>query len=375
MSRFDETIAPLLPLLRCPVCGSPETLETRNGALDSGPSVELHHQHLACGACGAQYPITGDFIPILWDADVKAVLMGRHEDQNPSLDAMTANMEVYDVISDAYDACSHRESRLPKQMVNAVKRIVGKEATRTQGGSGTRYHVDFGCGPGHVIGWLKELDSVHIGLDISLANLRNARKHTGCFVVCGSACSMPFQTASVDLVTESSVLHHIFEWQKAVSESLRICKPSGGIVLDSEPTKAQMALSRLAVMVFDARFKPYQVLSYFNKDKYIFRNVQRARLNAQAEVHHQPGGGFRSDEVEALIRRAGFTADIVLSPSADLVSKAAPNWKEVLLSVLSARNPWNPKFGQFTVIGYGPLVGDSPGSGAPIRGRATRSRG
>lgn len=111
-----------------------------------------------------------------------------------------------------------------------------------------------------------------------------------------------------------------------------------------------MAWSPLAVMVFNARFPIYKALSYFKRDKYIFRNTDQAKLNVQAEVHHQPGTGFPLDEVEALFTKAGFRVDIVLSPTPELSSKGSPGWNGIVLNILSARNPWNPKYGAFTAI-------------------------
>ena len=171
---------------------------------------------------------------------------------------------------------------------------------------------------------------------------------------------MPFANETMDLVTESSVLHHILDWKRALTESLRVCKRPGGIVIDAEPTQAQMALSRLAITVFDARFRVYQALSYVLRDKFVFRDVAQAKLNLQADIHHQPGTGFPLAELEALFDAAGFDIDIVRSPSADATSEANPNWKEVLLSVLSARNPWNPEYGNFTAIGSSRWPADRP---------------
>ena len=161
---------------------------------------------------------------------------------------------------------------------------------------------------------------------------------------------MPFAEESIDIVTESSVLHHIVNWKNAITESIRICKKFGGIVIDSEPSRDQLAWSPLAIMVFNARFPIYKALSYFMRDKYIFRNTDQAKLNLMAEIHRQPGTGFPLDEIEALFTKAGFNVDIVLSPTTELDSKGSPGWKSIVLNVLSVRNPWNPKYGDFTAV-------------------------
>ena len=178
--------------------------------------------------------------------------------------------------------------------------------------------MDYGCGPGHVLDWLKPFGFQQIGLDVSLANLRNTRKSTGCSVICGDACNMPFANETFNLVTESSVLHHILDWNSALTESCRICREPGGIIVDSEPSHMQMAWSTLAVMVFNARFPFYKVLSYFSKDKYLFRNTEKAKLNLQAEIHHQPGTGFPLDVLKSTIENSGFKINIIVSATAEL---------------------------------------------------------
>ena len=345
---FDDSVAPLLPLLRCAVCASRDRLSVETGLIKADIRIQLHDEHLVCSGCRTQYPISADMIPIMWDVDVQRVFSRSHDSDAESLGALGANIAIYDSISDDYILYSRGQAVVRQKMQSAASKAI----PAAQGPRG--YHLDFGCGPGHVMEWLKDLEFRQIGLDISLNNLRNARRLRGCLVVCGNACNMPFADETMDLVTESSALHHILHWQSAVKEALRICKRPGGVVLDAEPTKAQMALSPLAVRVFNARFRVYQLLSYFMREKYVFRDVVQARLNVQAEIHHQPGTGFPLPEIELLFEHAGFDVDIVLSPSADAVEQANPNWKEILLSVLSARNPWNPEYGNFTAIGRAP---------------------
>jgi ubiquinone/menaquinone biosynthesis C-methylase UbiE len=163
---------------------------------------------------------------------------------------------------------------------------------------------------------------------------------------------MPFVNESVDVVTESSVLHHIGDWKSALKESIRVCRKSGRVVLDSEPSKAQMAWSRFAITVFNLRFPVYKLLSYVSSSKYIFRDTEKAKLNLLAEIHHQPGTGFPMDEFETIFADAGFCVEIIPYATPELNSIARPNWQAIVLNLLSARNPWNPKYGPITAIGY-----------------------
>jgi SAM-dependent methyltransferase/uncharacterized protein YbaR (Trm112 family) len=358
MGEFSESVGELLPLLRCPVCHADRRLDLRGGAAPVDTSLPLTDRHLLCLDCQTQYPVTDDCIPILWDAELRSIYNQMSPNPPERSSAIAANLSIYDHISDDYHLYSRRNPQIAQRIRSAVRKILdhspgGVNARTARSDAAPRYHLDFGCGPGHVIGWLKEFGFRQIGMDISLQNLRNARQHTGCLVVCANASNMPLADDSIDIITESSVLHHIFDWKSAIRESIRVCKKEGGIIIDSEPSKDQMAWSRLAVMAFNARFPVYKALSYVLRDKYLFRDMKKAKLNLQAEIHFQPGRGFSLDEIEQLFAVGGFRADIISSPAPDLASNAPPGWKSIVLSLLSARNPWNPKYGPFTAVASG----------------------
>lgn len=329
---------PLIELLRCTKCQSRVSVHDGKAPVEIGEL--LLGKHLRCTRCDEQYPITHDNIPIMWDDDVKAIIT---KDSFSGERALSANFEIYESISNNYNDYSRNDPRLPTKLKNAASHVLNNVDT-------ANLHLDFGCGPGQVIGWLKSFGLTQVGLDLSLNNLRNARNRTGCYVVCANACNMPFAFGTFDLVTESSALHHIPDWRKAVSEAIRVCNKPGGVVIDSEPTKEQMAISKIANMTFEARFFIYKFLSYFRRDKYVFRDIAQAKLNATAEIHHQPGTGFPLDELSDIFYRSGHDLRIVLSPSADLSEKPDPNWKEIMISILSMRNPWAAKYGNFIAI-------------------------
>jgi ubiquinone/menaquinone biosynthesis C-methylase UbiE/uncharacterized protein YbaR (Trm112 family) len=351
---YRDALQTLMPRLQCPSCHSPELLELLPGSVAVSILTPVCDEHLHCPCCNTAFPVTEDYIPIMWDDDLRQVYSEVEASESSSASTIIANVAVYDSISNDYHQFTRQEQPIAQRMQNGVQGIL--EQRRDSAVRATESeplcHVDFGCGPGHVIGWLKDFGLQHIGVDVSINNLRNAREHTGCLVVCGNACNMPFADASIDIVTESSVLHHIYDWKSAVAESLRICKAHGGIVFDSEPSRDQLAWSPLAVGVYNMRFPAYKVMSLFLRGKYIFRDGEQARLNLEAEIHHQPGTGIPVEEVESMFEGAGFTVKAVRSPTPLLESKATPNWKGIVMNLLSARNPWNPKHGGFTTLGF-----------------------
>jgi len=342
----QTNIKELISIMQCPSCRVHSSLKIEDGTYDFNISVALYHKTIFCEQCNEHYPITDDLIPIMWSSNLKhAFSVNNQIDKANDADMnISANMKIYDNISTNYANYTRQNPDIGARISNAVKNIFPDN--KTEG----LFHLDYACGPGHVLKWLKPFGFQQIGLDVSLANLRNARKNTGCSVICGDACYMPFVNGTFNIVTESSALHHILDWKSVLTESCRICREPGGIIIDSEPSDIQMAWSTLAITVFNARFPIYKALSYFIKDKYIFRNTEEAKLNLQAEIHHQPGTGFPMDALKNTIENCGFKINVIVSPTVELNSCANPNWKSIILNLLSARNPWNPNFGSFTAI-------------------------
>jgi len=336
-----DLVSPLLPLLQCPQCGR-GPIEFRPAAYPDPLPFDTADQHLVCVSCTEPFPITADHIPILWSEALKEQFL-----HPPDPDTtIGANIQIYDAISDEYQSYTRRLPENALRIQDGAGRILAYSTADSP-----RYHLDFGCGPGQVLGWLKDEALISVGMDVSLVNLRNARKSANVLVICGDAAQMPFKDHAFDLVTEASVLHHILDWQSVVAESCRVCKPDGGILLDAEPSKEMVAFSKLAVFVFDLRFPVYKLLSYFWKSKYVFRDTRQAKLNLLAEVHHQPGTGFPLDVLHRVFKDAGFNLFLYHSPGADLDTTRPPKLKNVLLNLLSFRNPWNPRLGSFTALG------------------------
>ena len=333
--------ARLLPLLQCPACQS-ASLEQAGRPYPGRTPFELAETHLQCTSCESTFPITADDIPVLWTDALKTQMLSRPDpDSN-----IGANLQIYNAISDDYQRYTRQLPQNARRIQDGAARILAQSSS-----GHPRYHLDFGCGPGQVLSWLIEYQIISVGLDVSLVNLRNARDSANALVVCGDATRMPFRDQTFSLVTEASVLHHIQDWQSVVREACRVCHPQGGVLLDAEPSREMVAFSQLAVFIFNLRFPFYKLLSYVRKDKYIFRDIEQAKLNLKAEIHHQPGTGFPLDEMESLFQKAGFNLHLYHSPAGDLDTLRPPKPQNVILNLLSLRNPWDPKLGAFTAIG------------------------
>lgn len=338
----------IISYLRCADCGSAKlTYEPRmlgNRSFDS-LGIRLSETEIECKGCSARYPITEDSIPLMWSTQLKEIW----EDNSKSA-PIKANQQIYDAMSDDYQSHTRRDIDIKKRIRLATERIMKKNQT---GRKNEFRHLDYGCGPGHVLEWTAGLANVRIGLDVSLENLRNARSATGAMVVLGDAENMPFKDGVFDIVTESSVLHHIQNWKAALGEACRVCAEGGGVIVDSEPSSDQLNLSWLARKIFDSRWHVYHLMSYVAPSKHQFRNIEFAKKNYwEAEIHNQPGKGFDPEEMNELLKKSGLKTELIMSPNEQLISKARHSWKHMVLQITSMQNPWDPKNGSFTLLGY-----------------------
>ena len=332
----------IIPILRCIKCGNKNIIiRKRPEDYDFNLKINLDSSCLMCKACKDMYPITDDYIPIMWTEAIRDYFISGDENMSTA----AANISTYDNISNYYALYSRQSLLLKERMIYASKNILGLEEAKG------KKHLDFGCGPGNVIKWLSNEGYNHFGLDVSLTNLRNTHKETGALVILGDAVRLPFKEGIFDLVTESAVLHHIDDWRAALNEACRVCRNDGGLIIDSEPSKIGLDWSKVAQRVFNSRWYAYHLLSYINKSKFRFRDISKAKLEYwEAEIHNQPGKGFPVDELEDLIKSHNFKVETVFSSDSQLNPSASPNIKSIVLNLLSFKNPWDPRYGLITVV-------------------------
>lgn len=97
--------------------------------------------------------------------------------------------------------------------------------------------VDIGCGDGILLEEIRDIGERGnlplslIGLDISLARLKRARKRSNAQVVIADASHLPFADSAYDLVFCSQVLEHLPEPEKALTELGRIVKATGVVII------------------------------------------------------------------------------------------------------------------------------------------------
>lgn len=339
----QQRVEDILEVLCCPVCHGGLSLRGASGKW-ALPKITLSQSSLYCQDCAEEYPITEEGIPILWTPEIRAFLGGRHSDA-----ALSANIDVYDEISDHYLVHVRKSDDARDRFMACVEAV---EPARLESG----WHIDFGCGPGNVLAWTKEWAKANgirqIGLDVSIQNLRNVLAKTDAYAVLGDAIKMPFKDNCAGLLTEASVLHHIEDWRASILEASRITKTSGAIIFDNEPTKKALDLSPLARTVFESRFIVYKVLSYFVPRRRSFRNMKLSKLNYyNAEVHNQPGRGFDPEEVRTAFEAAGRGCTLYFRMGSTLGSGTGANSRQRnFLLWLSGKDLSDPEYGIMTLI-------------------------
>lgn len=349
-SNGAKNIDYLTTVLRCVKCYHHPLLITSERHQEwASLKLDLHQQSYKCPLCNALYPITSDFIPIMWSENLRGHFLSG--DERKITDSLSANSYIYDKISDVYLKHTRGNAKIKKRVTNAVNKLLTAMKTTEQSKDRRKTHLDVGCGPGHMLVWLKKFNFYQVGVDVSLVNLRTTRKLTGAYVLVGDATNLPFNNNVFDIVTEGSVLHHVEDWRSFIKEACRSVTRTGTILLDSEPTSDSKSWSFVAKFIFELRYPVYKALSFFSDSKLQFRDIGQAKLNADlAEIHNQPGKGFNLNEISGLFEELGFDASITVSPDENLNSVANTNLKHALIHLLSLHNPWNPKYGDFTVL-------------------------
>lgn len=336
----------LLSQLACPECQQPHlTVETASrDQADKWQTIlreKIRPVHqIICGACRRSYPMTVDDIPILWSRVLEQTF--GELDHNVSeidpteMDVKAANIHVYDEISDAYDSEGvHADEVTRSRLVNAYC-----EATNSRIGT----HVDVGCGAGNVLQFFsKVIDGTKIGMDVSLSGLRAVRRK-GFHAVLGDAEQLPFPESSLELVTASSVLHHLYRPDRLMQQAHQALNTGGVFLTDFDPNGRAAQWGWLALQLYALRRPVYQVLS-LGRRRLFHGSEQVQTWNAVAEFHNKPGEGFDMSELQDALVTAGFELHRIFphncrDASVNLGSFVKPSPRHMLVQALSGRNPF-----------------------------------
>src|ERR1700689_4272933 len=91
--------------------------------------------------------------------------------------------------------------------------------------------LDIGCGPGRVLGFLKQRGIRCIGLDRSRVSVGLATKRYDRPGAVGDNLHLPFADGTADVVISDGLIHHTDDPLTAFAENFRILKPGGQMYL------------------------------------------------------------------------------------------------------------------------------------------------
>jgi SAM-dependent methyltransferase len=98
--------------------------------------------------------------------------------------------------------------------------------------------LDVGCGPGRLVGMLRERGVHCVGLDLARGLLREARRKNGAPYVQGDAHALPIADARFDRVLAMNALYHMANWRRVLVELRRVVRPGGRVVVSTNGADA-----------------------------------------------------------------------------------------------------------------------------------------
>ena len=200
--------------------------------------LEMKGNHLVCSNCGIVFPVSENGIPMLYgkrtqDLLLKGVMAGTLEEQ-----VVEANRNFHDDDAYKYDERHGGDSfssSSQERLVHNLERLKISNSPLNQ-------LLDIGCGTGNI---LKNAQAaLKVGIDISPKSLDKAKAYTP-HVFAGDVSTLPFADNSFEAVTAFSVLHHVFNLEKLLTEVHRVLIPGGRFYSDWDPNRRSGALRRL----------------------------------------------------------------------------------------------------------------------------------
>ena len=267
------------------------------------------------------------------------------------IEVKKANILHHDVEAKFYE-CAHPEGSSIYQrskVLKSIEFIIENSVTRD-------LCVDIGCGTGFVTSFEVPIYRNVVAIDISTSMLEVTRKRLINFnslnlVVC-DADYLPFKNEVADLVSASSVLHHLPKPFNTMIETCRILKQHGFFYVTREPNYQPL---RRFFAFFDRMI--VQILTKFIRWIRVFEskvtgpNVKVKDLNyAKVDVHYQKGL-----HVEQL-------AKFLHSRHLEVISAYSYHWiypdsnRDLLIQLLSKSNflvekvPFSKKLGRYISI-------------------------
>ncbi len=141
-----------------------------------------------------------------------------HTDINRQ-DVKRANRCFYDAVADQYEEIDGRRSP-------AMEAWLRKNLLALKERTGPGNFLDLGAGSGLAARCAKGIFKTIVGLDLS-PGLLIQNHHAFDLAVAADVDHLPFSDQSFDVITSFAVLHHLYDYERLVSECSRILRPGG----------------------------------------------------------------------------------------------------------------------------------------------------
>lgn len=325
--------SPAPDLFACPECdGTLRAAEDLQALEPPFSSTE----GLRCTACAREFPRV-DGVWVLWSDQIRALVRDGQQPTDPDAEVKWANISIYEQVSEAYGEHSDNLWSYGESLL--FLKAFAREARRDRPPPEGDVLVDVGCATGVGLDIGSRGYATCVGVDISLANLRQVAAK-GHVAVLADAERLPFAAGRVGLVTCFAALHH-FPSPPAFVRSAHRCLAEGGALLTAhDPSRASMHMGPLARATWDLRKPVYRTLAHVSRRFYLHRDRKTQAINDIAE-RHRTAGGFDPDQLRATLHAAGF-GDVNVFYGIDasgLRTWDLPSWQLFVLKALSFQSP------------------------------------
>jgi len=215
---------------------------------------------------------------------------------------LEANIAFHTALAADYDKS---QPHFRPENVARVTEIIERMAAETGGGS----LVDLGCGTGFVINIAKRFFRRVVGVDITPAMLDRVDLSGGQVEVClATTDAVPFADGEFDACTAYGYLHHLYDLEPTFREAARLLRPGGQFFADQDSNYYFWErLTALAERRGLSGFVEREVKAVTETDEQVAAETElTADQVSLAEYQKMRLGGFKADEVVALMRASGF---------------------------------------------------------------------
>ena len=169
--------------------------------------------------------------------------------------------------------------------------------------------LDFGCGNGNLTRHLRAENFNVVAADVSQSFLDLVSDQFGVSTKLLSGKSdLDFDDATFDLICVYSVLHHLPDYLKVISEFARILKPGGILYIDHEPSPdywlKHIDYIKNLKSISKINFKKYfKIGNYYHKIMSLFIN----KYSNEGDIHVWPDQHIEWSKIDSLLSNEGLS--------------------------------------------------------------------